>query len=63
VLRTCLAFNAALGFQLLKKVIKYHFFISKIAIDLSLDFHAGHPSFRKSLQPSALKRDHPPLQK
>jgi hypothetical protein len=39
-----------------KKLI---FFLSKIAIYLSLGLHKGRPSYKK---PSALKREHPALQ-
>jgi hypothetical protein len=42
------------------KLEKTRFFkIKKIAIyPLSLDLHNGRPNYRRSLQPSALKREH-----
>jgi hypothetical protein len=34
------------------KKILFSFFVQKIAISLSLGVHKGHPSYRRSLQPS-----------
>ncbi len=51
--------------QKLKKKHSCNFllFLLKIAIYLSVGLHKGHQSFRRSLQLSALKREHPALQK
>ncbi len=45
--------------QKLKKIIQLKFFfVSKIAIFLSLGLHKGHPSYRRSLQPSKRNNQH-----
>ncbi len=41
--------------------LNYIFFWSKIAIYLSLGLHKGRPSYRRSLQPSKVKIEHPAL--
>jgi hypothetical protein len=53
------------GEQNLKKnpaeIFSSSFFGSEVAIYFSLGLHKGRPSYRE--KPSALKKEHPPLQK